>query len=96
MFAVSAFAYSEEDAESDRNQQRAVLACIGIVALVGAIYMISKMDYKEYNSVKLEKDSRKNEDRLSFDFGSINNLENKDLFEKNRDPAMGIKIKYSF
>lgn len=48
LIITSAYAgTSEEETEQDRRQGRAVLAAIGIVAIVGAIYMVSKMDFAD-------------------------------------------------
>ena len=94
---LSAFAGTpEEEAEKDRNQGRAVLAAIGIVALVGTIYMLSKMGDDDSKSFGLVDDSNDKENQFSFDLGCIDNFNNKKFLEKKRDPAIGFKINYSW
>jgi len=75
---VAASAFADSDAEKDRDQQRAVLAAIGLVCLVGCIYMLSKMgkdDFAEsYYSSVLEKKPTKNGFKIGLDFYDSNNL----------------------
>lgn len=81
---ASAFAdYDEEEAENDRQQQRIVLACIGLVALVGIIFMLNKMDSNSFldSSLNSINDDKKLNLVLGFDnitspINDFNNQEN--------------------
>ena len=80
----------EEKAESDRQQGKAVLAAIGIVALVGAIYMLSKMGDSKLADSPIEK---KRNTGKGFRFSVFNSqLESNFSAAKDevRFPMMGI------
>jgi hypothetical protein len=51
MVVAPCFAYTEKEAEEDRNQQKAVLAAIGIVAIVGAFFMLKNLYTEDGNDL---------------------------------------------
>ena len=90
----SAFAeYTEEDADTDRDQQRAVLAAIGLVALVGAIFLLTKLDFAESYKNPIEKKPKKNNFKFDIDF--IDSSFNKHDYGK-KEPAVKPCLKFTY
>ncbi|MCF8070073.1 MAG: hypothetical protein K9L30_15940 [Desulfobacterales bacterium] len=97
-FAATTIEASEPE-DDDDNQAEIAVACIGLVALVGALFMLSKMgdDFAEryFNTVI----SDKNDEGFSIDFG----LDQKDTFNfqefnnfQNESAKPRFGIKYSW
>ena len=78
----------EEKAESDRQQGKAVLAAIGLVALIGAVFMLSKMNDSKF----VDSLTEKNRYTKGFRVGFFNSELESNFSAKDevRSPIMGI------
>lgn len=87
-------AHAESQADKDARQGKAVLAAIGIVALVGAIFMISRMSSKDTSQLDEEKDNKLNasDDYKLYDDspGKLNALA-----EEQKKPRVNVQLDFS-
>ena len=88
-------AYAETEDEKDKRQARAVLAAIGVVALVGTLYMLHKWNSSFTETFLNERESEDKKLRLTLDFDSIGSLP--DVYNgENKQFNPTLKFKYSW
>ena len=88
---VPSFADTQE--EKDARQGRAVLAAIGIVALVGAIFMMSKINFNDTYFTPGKNQNKKFSVGLDYSDSEIKS----DLFEeRNEFRSPELKISYNW
>ena len=91
-----AFVNAESDADTDRRQGRAVLGAIGLVALVGVFFMLSKMSKDDFtNSSSFA--GNKSKDNFKIDFEVYQpDYDDNSFSENNNNFAPAVNVIYSW
>lgn len=85
----------EEEADRDKRQARAVLAAIGIVAIVGTLFMISKMKFSNSNDPALF-EKKYGDRRLNLNLNFHQFDFSQERFSRQETFAPVLELKYSW